>query len=210
VVQHRGPVPPAGTAEGGAAADLPGAGRLDAQTRQVTRLTNQLHHLLARAFPELALLTKDLAAGWVLKLLDLYPTAARIAAARPASLEAVPYLPHHLVPALRERARSSIASLNGPVAEQLVRDQVGQLREAHKRQKSLEKLLVAAYRDLPADGRHAEFFGDEGRVERELRHPRHGGEQSVGHAAVAAHRVGRSFAPDERNVEPLSASAPGA
>ncbi len=44
------------------------AGRLQAVVRQRTRLRNQFHHLLALTFPELALLTKDLSAGWVLEL----------------------------------------------------------------------------------------------------------------------------------------------
>jgi hypothetical protein len=41
------------------------AGRLQAVVRQRTRLINQLHHLLALSFPELALLLKDLSKGWV-------------------------------------------------------------------------------------------------------------------------------------------------
>jgi transposase len=135
------------------------AGRLEAQSRQCTRLGNQLHQLLARVFPEFALLTKDIASGWVLKLLDRYPTAAKLAAARTASLQAIPYVPHQLIPKLQEHARTSIASLTGPVAEQLVRDQVRQVKEAHQRQKSLEKLLVAAYRDLPTDNQLATIKG---------------------------------------------------
>jgi transposase len=135
------------------------AGRLEAQTRQCTRLVNQLHHLLARIFPELALITKDLATGWVLKLLERYPTAAKVAAARPASLEAIPYLPHDLIPTLQEQARTSIASVAGPVAEQLVRDQVRQVRQAQQRQQTLEKLLVTAYRQLPDDNHLASIKG---------------------------------------------------
>ncbi len=125
------------------------ASRLESQTRQGTRLINQLHNLLARAFPELALLVKDLSAGWVLALLDRYPTAAKLAAARAASLEKIPYLPQEHIAALLEQARTSVASLTGPVAEELVRDLVGQLQEAHVRHKALEKLLVSAYRQLP-------------------------------------------------------------
>src|SRR5262249_49977615 len=45
------------------------AGRLQAVVRQRTRLINQLHHLLALSFPELALLTKDVSKGWVLELI---------------------------------------------------------------------------------------------------------------------------------------------
>jgi hypothetical protein len=44
------------------------AARLQATVRQRTRLVNQLHHLLALAFPELGLLVKDVTRGWVLEL----------------------------------------------------------------------------------------------------------------------------------------------
>ena len=125
------------------------ASRLEAQARQVTRLVNQLHNLLARAFPELALVLHDISAGWVLKLLDRYPTAAKLAGARRSALERIPYLPHQHIPDLLNNARASVASLSGPLAEELVRDQVRQVRDAHIRQKSLEKMLVKAYRQLP-------------------------------------------------------------
>ena len=62
------------------------AGRLQAQVKQSTQAINRLHNLLARVFPELATLTKDIAAGWVLCLLEKYPTAERIATADLASL----------------------------------------------------------------------------------------------------------------------------
>jgi hypothetical protein len=126
------------------------AGRLQAVVRQRTRLINQFHHLLALAFPELALLVKDIAAGWVLELLHRYPTAQFLAAASEADLGNVPYLPDQHITPLLQHARSSIASLAGPTIEELVRDQVRQLRDVRARQKRLEKLLVSAYRTLPA------------------------------------------------------------
>ncbi|HSS98499.1 MAG TPA: hypothetical protein VLK33_15790, partial [Terriglobales bacterium] len=43
------------------------AGRLQAQTKQTTQTINRLHNLLARVFPELANVTKDFAAAWVLE-----------------------------------------------------------------------------------------------------------------------------------------------
>ena len=52
------------------------AGRLEAQVKNTTRLTNQLHNLMAGAFPELATLIKDLSTGWVLRLLKKYPHLA--------------------------------------------------------------------------------------------------------------------------------------
>jgi transposase len=125
------------------------AGRLQAAVRQRTRLLNQFHHLLALTFPELALLTKDLGAGWVLELVHRYPTARLLAQAAAADLAAIPYLPDAHVAPLLEHARGSVASLQDAAAEELVRDQVRQLRDAAARQKRLENLLVTAYRALP-------------------------------------------------------------
>jgi transposase len=125
------------------------AGRLQAVVRQRTRLINQLHHLLALTFPELALLTKDLAAGWVLELLHRYPTAPLLAQASSDDLQNVPYLPGALVEPLRDAARTSIGSLSGTTIEELIRDQVRQLRDASARQKRLESLLISAFRALP-------------------------------------------------------------
>src|SRR5262249_49397596 len=125
------------------------ASRLHAAVRQRTRLNNQFHHLLALTFPELAFVTKDLTAGWVLELVHRYPTAGLLAAAPSADLAAIPYLPDQHVTPLLEHARSSIASLEGAAAAELVRDQVRQLRDVSARQKRLESLLVAAYQALP-------------------------------------------------------------
>jgi hypothetical protein len=116
------------------------AGRLQPVVRQRTRLLNQLHHLLALAFPELALLTKDLGAGWVLELVHRSPTARLLAQATAADLGAIPYLPDAHVAPLLEHARGSVASLQDPVAEELLRDQVRQLRDAAARQQRLEHL----------------------------------------------------------------------
>ena len=125
------------------------AGRLQAVVRQRTRLVNQLHHLLALVFPELALLVKDLSAVWVLELSHRYPTAQLLAGASNDDLAAIPYLPEKHIARLLELARSSIASLSDTTSEELIRDQVRQLRDASARQKRLESLLIQAYRRLP-------------------------------------------------------------
>jgi transposase len=129
------------------------AARLQAVVRQRTRLVNQLHQLLARAFPELAALVKDITAGWVLEMLTRFPTARLLAPATAAELQAIAYLPHDRVDALLAQARDSVGSLSGAVADDLVRDQVRQVRDCQARQKRLENLLVSAYRDLP-DSNH--------------------------------------------------------
>jgi len=125
------------------------AGRLQAVVRQRTRLINQFHHLLAVAFPELALVVKDISLGWVLELCARYPTARQLAGACADDLSQIPYLPHKLIDALLKQARTSVASLDDDTVAELVRDQVRQLRDVGARQKRLENLLGHAYRQLP-------------------------------------------------------------
>src|SRR5262245_7858772 len=137
----------------------PVAARLQAVVRQRTRLVNQLHQLLARTFPELAVLVKDLTTGWVLELLTRYPTARLLTSATDDQLQAISYLPHDRVAGLLAAARDSVGSLSGAVADDLVRDQVRQVRDVSARQKRLESLLVSAYRDLPASNHLAPITG---------------------------------------------------
>jgi transposase len=125
------------------------AGRLQAQVKQTTQAVNRLHNLLARVFPGLATLTDDIAAGWVLRLLEQYPTAERIAAAHPASLEKIPHLSGEQAQALHQAAEQSVASLCGPVAEALVGELVAQVRHGQKAEKAMRTLLTAAFDDLP-------------------------------------------------------------
>jgi hypothetical protein len=49
--------------------------------KQTTQAVNRFHNLLARVFPELSTITKNVATAWVLELLDEYPTAPRIGSA---------------------------------------------------------------------------------------------------------------------------------
>src|SRR5262245_32569702 len=125
------------------------ATRPQAAVRQRTRLINQLHHLLALSFPELALLVKDVSQGWLLELIHRYPTAPLLGAAKAEDLDAIAYLPVKQIEPLLSHARTSIASLTGPAVEELIRDQVRQLRDCNARQKRLESLLVTTYRALP-------------------------------------------------------------
>ena len=126
------------------------AGRLQAQVKQTTQAINRLHNLLARVFPELATIADDLAAHWVLQLLEQYPTAERIGQARLSSIEKIPYLPSDKAPVVHQAARQSVGSLRGHVAETLVRDLVAQVRHCVHAQQKMRQLLSAAFADLPA------------------------------------------------------------
>ena len=128
------------------------AGRLQAQVKQSTQSINRLHNLLARVFPELATLANDFSVGWVLQLLDQYPSAERIGQARLTSLEKIPYLPADKTEALHQAAQQSVGSLRGPLAETLVRDLVAQVRLAQHAEQKMRQLLLDAHAELPASG----------------------------------------------------------
>jgi transposase len=127
-------------------------GRLQAQVKQTTQAINRLHNLLARVFPELATVTDNVAAPWVLQLLDQYPSAARIGRARLASLEQISHLSADKALAVHQAAQRSVGSLHGTVAETLVRDLVRQVRHCQEAEQKMRELLVGAYDDLPASG----------------------------------------------------------
>jgi transposase len=128
------------------------ASRLQSQVKQTTRAINHLHNLLARVFPELALLTENIAANWVLHLLDKYPSAERIAQARLASIQKIPYLPSDKAQPLHQAAQQSVASLRDELAETLIRDLVDQLRHCERAEQKTRKLLTAALERLPPSG----------------------------------------------------------
>jgi transposase len=123
--------------------------RLQGQVRQSTRLNNQVHNLLARVFPELALQAADLKARWVLQLLQQYPTPARLARARRSSLAAIPYLAADTADALQALAATTVASFTGATADALVRQLVSQLRDSLAEEAQLHALLAKAYAALP-------------------------------------------------------------
>ena len=128
------------------------ASRLQARVKQTTQATNRLHNLMARVFPELADLAPDFTAGWVLELLDRYPTPQRLARAHRSSIEAIRYLPQDQVEPLLQTARQSVGSLSGDIAEALVRDLVAQVGHCVKHETPLGDLLEQAFDALPPSG----------------------------------------------------------
>src|SRR5712691_5129658 len=112
-------------------------------------LINQLHGLLARVFPELAVPVKDLSANWVLSLLEKYPTPDKLARAQPETLAKVPHLAPDMAATLRAAAAHSTASNVGPIAAELVRQKVRDLRQEQATFASLRDLVEQAWQALP-------------------------------------------------------------
>jgi transposase len=125
----------------------------EAASKAETRLVNQLHGLLARVFPELALHVKDLSASYVLTLLDKYPTPEKLAGARLATLAKIPHLNEDTAQTLQAAAANSLGSNQGPFAEQMVRQKVRQLRQQQDECAKIDKLIKRAWEALP-EGAH--------------------------------------------------------
>ena len=123
---------------------------LQSQAADCTRAINQLHNLLARVFPELATLTKNIAGAGILHLLSKYPTPEQIARARLDSLQRIPHVKPELAERLQQAAAISIASLRGRVAAQLVQHHVQQLKLRLQAKRKLERLLQETFAKIPS------------------------------------------------------------
>ena len=126
------------------------ASRLQGQTKQSTRLINQLHETLSASFPELATLINDLAAGWVLELLEKYPTARRLADSRLSSIEKIKFIPAGMPKKLHDTVKHSVGTLSGDAAEGLITDLVEELQHSLAKEKRWRELLTEAFDALPA------------------------------------------------------------
>lgn len=127
--------------------------QMEASASARTALINQLHNMLARAFPELAVIVKDISSMAILKLLQKYPTAQRIAAARIASIKAIPYLDDERAIAIHEAAKTSTASNRNPTTELLIKQKVESILTELETHRELEKIVENAVKMLP-DGSH--------------------------------------------------------
>ena len=123
---------------------------LQSQATDCTRAINQLHNLLARVFPELATITKNIAGMGILHLLSKYPTPDTIARARIESLKRIPHVKPELAERLQQAALVSVASLRGEVAAQLVQHHVQQLKLRLQAKRKLERLLQATFAKIPS------------------------------------------------------------
>lgn len=126
--------------------------RLNIKVEDQTRSINRLHNLLCRVFPELATFVSDIAATWVLRLLEKYPTPAKISRAHVVTLAKIPHASREKVSKVQELASNSIGSFQGPHAEALIRLAVEEVRQTIVHRKSLEKLVEEAFQALPSGG----------------------------------------------------------
>ena len=88
--------------------------------KQKTQILNQFESLLYTANPELIAYCQSGVPAWLLKLLKQYPTAAKLAKARVASVARIPYVTAGRAKELIDQAKKSVASATDETTGNLV------------------------------------------------------------------------------------------
>ena len=109
--------------------------------KQQGELLNQLESLLYAGNPELIRYCRDGVPQWILKLLKKYPTALRLSKARVSTVSKIPFINTERAKELIKYAKTSIASENDLVTENLTVSTVEQLISLNKTVKTQEKSL---------------------------------------------------------------------
>lgn len=123
--------------------------QMEASAINRARLVNQLHNMMARAFPELAVIVKDIGAKSILKMLQLYPTAERIAATRISTLAKLPHIGLELATKLHEAAKVSTAANRSSAAQQLIMSKVQAILAELKMHDDIEQIVQNVVKELP-------------------------------------------------------------
>lgn len=100
--------------------------------KQKTQLLNQLESNLYTANPEILAYCKDSTPAWIFSLLQRYPTASKLAKARPSSVALIPYVTPQKAKLLTEEAKHSVASATDETTSQIIKATVQQIRQLSK------------------------------------------------------------------------------
>jgi len=126
--------------------------------KQGTQLLNQLEMLVYTANPEIVHYCKDGVPGWVLSLLERYPTAYRLSKAKTKSVAKIPYVTEERAARLIENAKKSVAAETDMITEQLIKATVREILRIKKTVKEQTKMM-AKQCDLPEVGLLKTFNG---------------------------------------------------
>jgi len=101
-------------------------------TKQKTQLLNQLQTLIYTANTELCSYCKDGMPQWLLKLLERYPSARKLARARIVTVARIPYVSKEKAKTLITMAKKSIAADSDPITENTITMMVKQINTLAK------------------------------------------------------------------------------
>ncbi len=121
-------------------------GFIQTLTKQCTQFLNQLHGLIYTANPELLRFCREGMPNWIIELLRLYPTAARLAKARANSGAKIPYVSLAHAQTLIAGAKRSVASTTDAVSAQLIAATASQIVHLKKTIAAQNDLMAAEYK----------------------------------------------------------------
>ena len=110
--------------------------------KQKTQIINELKVVLYSSFPELQRYCKNGIPNWVLTMLRQYPTAEKLARAKPQKLEKIPSITNEKAIKLIESAKASIGSRQSKTHEFIISNMAEEILEKDRRIKALKKHLA--------------------------------------------------------------------
>lgn len=110
--------------------------------KQKTQIINELKVVLYSSFPEVQRYCKKGIPAWVLTMLRQYPTAEKLARAKPEKLEKIPNITNEKALKLIEGAKASIGSRQSKTHEFIIINMAEEILEKDRRIKALKKHLA--------------------------------------------------------------------
>jgi transposase len=119
-------------------------------SEESTAASQRLQGLLVTAHPDLGRFCRYGLSQWMLALLERYPTAAELARARPATLDAIPHIDAERAAELVANAKRSVASMTDPATAAAIRLLVRRLRSTQQCIEDARAELLSLIRADPA------------------------------------------------------------
>jgi transposase len=117
--------------------------------RQCTQLHNSLHSFLYIANPAVLIYCRHGFPGWLLSVLQRYPTAADLAKARPSTLAAIPYVGEARAQSMVSHAKTDVASSVDAVTHATICQIIVQIRALQKGIDTIQSQLCKQWHSHP-------------------------------------------------------------
>ena len=115
---------------------------LELVKKQKTQVINELKQLLYSSFPELQRFCKQGIPNWVLELLSLYPSAEKLAKAKPEKLARIKGITIEKAQTLVEKAKATIGSRHNPTDAFLIAQMAEDVAQKQEKVKNLKRYLA--------------------------------------------------------------------
>ena len=111
-------------------------------TKQKTQLYNQLESVLYTANPEVLVYCKNGYPNWLLRVIELYPTARELSRARITKLSSIAYVTEKKAISLINKAKQSVAASTDEITANLIISLVKQIYQLDNLIKKQSKLIA--------------------------------------------------------------------